>query len=164
MVGTAVYQVGSASIEPGEELQRVEARRADAHLPPAESGASSAADQPVDVEQRHDVQAAVLRRQRQRRANVPADAATLRWRAARSSAARSSPTCAAPARCRRARRRPARRHADSFAREAELPGQRGRLASRAAAPARRASAATSSAAAASLLQPRTSVLARRSVR
>ena len=60
MVGTAVYQLGFASLEPGEEAQRVEARRA---VDAAAGGErrQHRRDQPVDVEERHDVEAAVVR-------------------------------------------------------------------------------------------------------
>ena len=58
MVGTAVYQVGLRLLHPGEELQRVEARRAE-HRAAARQRREQAGDQPVDVEQRHHVEAAV---------------------------------------------------------------------------------------------------------
>ena len=59
MVGTAVYQVGLRLIEPVEEAQRVEARRADDAAAGGERG-EHRRDQAVDVEQRHDVEAAVV--------------------------------------------------------------------------------------------------------
>ena len=67
MVGTAVYQVGLELGEPLEEPQLVEARACRRPLAPASSEASSAGDQAVDVEERHDVQAPVVGASRGRR-------------------------------------------------------------------------------------------------
>ena len=69
MVGTAVYQVGCRVLEPVEEAQRVEAGRAVDRGAGRERGRDRG-DQAVDVEQRHDVEAAVVGRQRQRGADV----------------------------------------------------------------------------------------------
>ena len=69
MVGTAVYQVGLRILHPAKEFQRVEARRAPDRCAGRERGRHRR-DQPVDMKQRHHVEAAVGRRQRQRRADV----------------------------------------------------------------------------------------------
>ena len=58
MVGTAVYQLGLRLPHPGEEFQRIEAGRAE-HRAAARQRRQQPRDQPVDVEQRHDVEAAV---------------------------------------------------------------------------------------------------------
>ena len=68
MVGTAVYQVGSSSSSQ-RRTERVEAGRAD-HGGAGGQRGQQRRDQPVDVEQRHDVEAAVARRQLQRRRDV----------------------------------------------------------------------------------------------
>ena len=89
-----------------EELQRIEARRAEDRAA-GRQRRQQAGDQAVDVEQRHDVERAIARR------SAPACARMLRGRradvgagsAARSSAARSCPRCAGSA-----RRRPPRAH------------------------------------------------------
>ena len=64
MVGTAVYQVALRLLEPAEETQRVEARRAE------DRGAGvkrrqHRGDQPVDVKERHHVEAAIARLERE---------------------------------------------------------------------------------------------------
>ncbi len=69
MVGTAVYQVGRHRFEPFEEPERVEARRA-AHRGAGGERAGHRGDQAVDVEQRHDVEADIARRERKRAADV----------------------------------------------------------------------------------------------
>ena len=58
MVGTAVYQVGLHVLHPAKEIQGIEARRAE-KLAAARERREQTGDQPVDVEQRHDVQAAI---------------------------------------------------------------------------------------------------------
>ena len=87
-------------VHPREEPERVEAGRAE-HAGPGRDRRQHAGDQAVDVEQRHDVEADVGRRERQRGADVARPRRT-GWpaRAARSSAARWCPRCAAPSRCR----------------------------------------------------------------
>ena len=70
MVGTAVYQVGRASfIQP----KNLSASKPGAHQieAPALSDADHGRDQAVNVEQRHDVETAVGRGQRQSRSDVP---------------------------------------------------------------------------------------------
>ena len=70
---------GPLRIEPAEEAQRVEARRAD-HRPAARERGQRRRDQPVDVEQRHHVEAGVVRRQLPGSARCcRAEAVTLRW-------------------------------------------------------------------------------------
>ena len=78
MVGTAVYQVGFASPSQRKEAQRIEAGRAERAAAGRERG-EHGRDQPVDMEQRHDVEAAVVRRQRQRRADMAGGGARLAW-------------------------------------------------------------------------------------
>ena len=56
-------------MQPAEDLQRVEAGRAPGAAACADAG-QNARDQPVDVKQRHDVEAAIFRRQRERFADV----------------------------------------------------------------------------------------------
>ena len=58
MVGTAVYQVGVRLLEPARRTERVEARRAEDRCPRRERG-EHRGDEAVDMEQRHDVEAAV---------------------------------------------------------------------------------------------------------
>ena len=69
MVGTAVYQVGFASSSHWKKCSALKpgVQKTDA---PAASDDEHRRDQPVDVEERHDVEAAVVRRQRQRLADV----------------------------------------------------------------------------------------------
>ena len=56
-------------VEPLEEAERVEARRAE-HAAAGRERGEHRRDQAVDVEQRHDVEAAVVGREPQRRADV----------------------------------------------------------------------------------------------
>ena len=62
--------VGFRRLHPGEEAQRVEARAAP-DTGTRRHGAQHRRDQAMDVEQRHDVEAAIHRRQIQRGADVP---------------------------------------------------------------------------------------------
>ena len=59
MVGTAVYQVGFASSIPAKNFSALKPGVQNT-APPRDSGAEQAGDQPVDVEQRHDVETAVV--------------------------------------------------------------------------------------------------------
>ena len=56
-------------LQPAKELQRIKARRAADGRPRRQRGADGG-DQPMDVEERHHVQAPIIRRQRQRGADV----------------------------------------------------------------------------------------------
>ena len=60
IVGTAVYHVGSSVIHPFEEpvAHRIPASRS--RCAPAVSDATTAADEAMNVEQRHHVQAAIV--------------------------------------------------------------------------------------------------------
>ena len=69
MVGTAVYQVGCIVPQPGEEAEAAEARSTD-HRPAGGDRGQHCRDQPVNVEQRHDVQADIRRPQLQRPADM----------------------------------------------------------------------------------------------
>ena len=69
IVGTAVYQVGPDLPQPGEEAEAVEAGRADNRSAGRDRG-QHGGDQAVDVEQRHDIEADVVRRQLQRPADM----------------------------------------------------------------------------------------------
>ena len=55
---------GIRFLEPGEEFQRIEAGRAD-HRRARRDAGQGGGDQPVDVKQRHDVEADIAGRQRQ---------------------------------------------------------------------------------------------------
>ena len=70
IVGTAVYQLGRAVAEPLEEAQRVEAGRAEDAAARGKRG-EHRRDQPVNVEQRHDVEAAIVGGQAERRTDMP---------------------------------------------------------------------------------------------
>ncbi len=59
MVGTAVYQVGSASSSQPKNFERVEAGRA-THRRSGGERRQQGRDQPMDMEQRHDIEAAVV--------------------------------------------------------------------------------------------------------
>ncbi len=69
IVGTPVYHVGRTSPIQAKNLSALNPLEHDTS-PPAESGARRAAIEAVDVEQRHDHEAAVVRRERERGADV----------------------------------------------------------------------------------------------
>ena len=125
MVGTAVYQVGFASSSHWKNFSALKpgVQTTDA---PAESDDEHRRDQAVDVEQRHDVQAAVGRRQRQRLADVAAP----RRRRSRWLSGTIFGREVVPEVCRTSAMSPASAGpvapavADRLAGEAELPGRR----------------------------------------
>ena len=69
MVGTPVNQVGSTSFSQPKNFETLYPGEHET-WPPAESGARIAGDEPMDVEERHDVEAAILRRESERVADV----------------------------------------------------------------------------------------------
>ena len=69
MVGTAVYQVGLASSISAKNLSALNPGVQNT-APPRESGAAKAGDQPVDVEQGHHVERAVIGRKLERGRDV----------------------------------------------------------------------------------------------
>ena len=70
MLGTAVYQVGLEVVDPRHEIRRLETGRARRGSARGEGG-ENRADEPVNVKQRHHVEAAVGWRKRKRVRDVP---------------------------------------------------------------------------------------------
>ena len=68
MVGTAVYQVGLASSISAKNLSALKPACKDGVAARKRGGETG--DQPMDVEQRHDVERAVVRRKLERSRNV----------------------------------------------------------------------------------------------